>query len=423
MRFTRRLHRSDEGAAVAMALMVGAILVGFTTVVASAGIGQTRAVGFDENWELAFHAAEAAGELGLREVTASATFNTGHLKSALTTTAAIIAAADARPSQNLHPVPGAEFVVVKPSDDTVVYGVGYSPTRAAIGRRVRVIAIQYGGGTSSWSMPAAAIIGNTYGVELGGGSTTQSDPASAHNASVISNANVKLSSSSWVDGNLTTAETVDFPSKVYGTVTQGAPPFVFPTDAEVEAWRATLRTQAQSTGQILTGDIRFKNTTITAPMYVNGSLTLEETVTILGTGVIYATDNLKMPGGGVVSGNGITLVSDVLVEFSGGSEFQLTDPNSSGGLVSFGVNIRALKLSGGSAGSTQGIAYAPYGGIELSGGSTWRGGLIAGGVSNRGMVKLSGGSDVIYPSSMNTAGYFSGLGTISTTTVSFRSER
>ena len=121
--------------------------------------------------------------------------------------------------------------------------------------------------------------------------------------------------------------------------------------------------------------------------------------------------------------SGITLVSDVLVEFSGGSEFRLTDPNSSGGVVSFGVDIRALKLSGGSAGSTQGVAYAPYGGIDLSGGSTWRGALVAGGTSNRGMVKLSGGSDVIYPASLATSGFFSGLGTTTTATVSFRSER
>lgn len=425
MRFTRRLHRSEEGAAVAMALMVGAILVGFTTVVASAGMGQTRAVGYDENWELAFHAAEAAGELGLREVTAVPTFNTGHFKSTLTTTAAIIAAADARPVGNLHPVPGAQFVVVKPSDDTVVYGVGYSPTRAAVGRRVRVIAIQYNPGVQGWPMPGAAIIANRGGVTLSGNAYTTSNPTSAHAAGIIANSDVDLSGSTEVDGSVATTGTVDEPSHVYGSVNEGVAPLVFPTDAEVEAWRASLIAIARSTGRLFSGNKSFSNTTITAPMYVTGDLTLSNTVTITGSGVIYATGKITLPGGALVTAPSVTLASGGLMVFSGGSEYRLTSPSPAGGLVSFAANTKAITLSGGSEGTVQGVAFAPYGGISLSGSAAFHGSLIGrgGATGTLGKVELSGAASVEFPVGLQSSGFFNGMGSTSTATVAFRSER
>lgn len=425
MGFTRRLHRSDDGAGVALALMMGAILVGFATVVATSGASQSRAVDFDEDWERALQAAEAGAELGLRNVDADAGYGTGQPEGTLLTTAAVIAAADAVPADEVHLIPGAEFVVLRAGGDETVFGVGFAPSRDAISRRVRVVAVDYVPGTVYFSLPGeAAIIANGGTVVLSGGSITASVPASSHAAGIIANASVVLSGSdSFVDGNVITTGTVNAPSQVYGVVQEGAAAFVFPSDAEIEAWRADLIASARSEARLRTGDIVYHNDTITAPMYVTGDLTLKGDITILGSGVIYVTGTIQLDGNALVQLSSVILASGEGTVFTGSSEYRLTDPSAGGGLVSFGVDSKALRLTGGSEGTVQGIAFAPFGGIEVSGSSVYHGALVSRGSGVLGGVSLTGGADVIYPVALANSGFFVGLAPAPTASVGFRSER
>jgi hypothetical protein len=244
--------------------------------------------------------------------------------------------------------------------------------------------------------PDGAIIA-TGDVDLHPGSTISDPPGSAA-ASVILNGNFS-NDGAYVDGDIEAGGTVNAdPAKVTGTIEQNAgQPVQLPGAVEIEAWRAELRSHSQ-TGTLLAGSQRFKDTTVTAPIYVDGSLVVEGTVTILGSGPVYVTGSLKLQGGPTVTSDAAFLVSDTLVEFSGGTEYIANA--TSGGVISFGVNSKALKLSGGSEGYVQGVAYAPYGGIELSGTSAWHGALIAGGDSGLGLVNMSGGSMVDYPSGL-----------------------
>jgi type II secretory pathway pseudopilin PulG len=233
---------------------------------------------------------------------------------------------------------------------------------------------------------------------------TLSVPAGTHAADILANGNVGNSDAT-VDGSVVAGGTVNVsPANVQGTIEQNAgTPVDLPGAAEIEAWRADLRAEAQA-GTILWGNQRFKDTTVTGPIYIEGSLVVEGTVTINGSGPIYATESIKLQGGPTVTTDATFFVSDVLVEFSGGTEYIVTDYGSAspttGGAISFGVNSKALKLTGSSTGYTQGVAYAPYGGVLLSGTSAWHGAIIAGGADGLGYVELSGGSWVEYPANL-----------------------
>jgi len=238
---------------------------------------------------------------------------------------------------------------------------------------------------------------------------TQSTPPEADAASVLANGNIG-NAGSVVDGDAVAGGTVSLsPAQVSGDIRQNAGAVIVPpAPAQIEAWRAGLRAQAQS-GGTLTGSIRWKDTTVTAPVYIQGSLVVEGTVTITGSGPVYATSSIKLQGGPQVTSQGAFLVSDTLVEFSGGTDYRVTNPVAAG-VISFGSSASALKLTGGSAGHVQGLAYAPYGGILLSGTSAWHGALLAHGSGTLGKIDLSGGSQVEYPVGlMLTSSLLSGL--------------
>jgi hypothetical protein len=285
-----------------------------------------------------------------------------------------------------------------------IEGTPQSHDTSTVISTVTAAAADVGGGQPVF--PDAAIIA-TGNVDLHPGSTV-SDPPGSGAASVILNGNFS-NEGAVVDGDIEAGGTVNAdPANVAGTIEQNAgTPVQLPGAAEIEAWRDNLRSQAQS-GTVLAGSQKFKDTTVTAPIFIDGTLVVEGTVIIEGSGPIYVTGSLKLQGGPYVSGHGVVLVSDTAVEFSGGTQYDVTA--ASGGVVSFGASATALKLTGGSDSYSQGLAFAPYGGIELSGTSAWHGGLIAGGDGTLGRVNMSGGSVVDYPAGLAPAsGVLTGL--------------
>ncbi len=257
--------------------------------------------------------------------------------------------------------------------------------------------------TTSSAFPDAAIVA-TGNVALTEGYTV-SAPAGSHSADILANGNFS-DSNARVDGSVTVGGTADAdPAKVHGLIEQNAgTPVSLPDASEVEAWRADLRAQAQA-GTILYGFQSWKDTTITAPMWVDGDIEFiggdTGVVTIEGSGPIYATGWISLSGGVTLNSQGAFLVSDDWIEMSGSAVYRIGDGSStSGGVVSFSTSDSALRLSGDAVGSVQGIAYAPYGGIELSGSAVWHGALIAGGAGGNGRVTMTGETTVEYPSNL-----------------------
>lgn len=238
-------------------------------------------------------------------------------------------------------------------------------------------------------------------VVMSGGAYTATSAGTTHQASVLANGDFR-DGTARVDGDLTVGGTATATvANIAGRIEQNAGVVVsMPDPADVAAWHQELQAAAR-TGTQYSGTVRFSNQTITAPIFVNGTIEFENSVTILGAGPIYATNAIKVRGA-IVTTQASPLVAGTLVEFSGGGEYRVTQ-STEGGIVSFGTNAQSLKLSGGSAGTTQGVAYAPYGGILLSGTSSWYGSLIAGGIYGTGDVVFSGGSSVRYPSGLTTA--------------------
>jgi hypothetical protein len=243
--------------------------------------------------------------------------------------------------------------------------------------------------------PDAAILA-TGNVDMHPGATA-TFPDTAHTASVYLNGSFS-NADAVVDGNIRAGGTVNATvGNVAGTITQNAgEPVVLPSPEEISAWRGGLGAEAQ-TGGTLVGNQVFADTTITAPVYVQGSITLQGVVHIDGAGPVYATDTLQIAGGATVTGYAPLLVSDNRIDVGAGASVDF-DTVASAGLVSFGTALDALRLNGGPAGTTPGLAYAPSGGITLAGPGVWGGALIAGG-EGTGFVDVTGAT-VTYPATL-----------------------
>ena len=228
--------------------------------------------------------------------------------------------------------------------------------------------------------------------------STESIPASAHSASVLTNGDFG-NPGSVIDGDVLTGATASVdPTQVFGSVEQNAgTPVDPPSAAEVEGWRSVLRLAAQE-GPVLSGDQVFTDTVIFAPMYVNGSISFYGTVHIEGSGPVYATGSIRLMNGAAVTAHGSALIADSNIEFTSGATFDVTDP-SFAGVIGFGSSAFAVRITGGPDLSIQGLAYAPYGGVMLTGGAAWHGAIVAHGVIS-GVVDVSGGSLVSYPANL-----------------------
>jgi hypothetical protein len=251
--------------------------------------------------------------------------------------------------------------------------------------------------TGAVVFPDAAVVAMG-DVALTGGAATATSPFTSHVASVHTNFNYS-DATSHVDGGIQAGGTASvLAENVYGAIEQnGGVVVVLPDTMTIEAWRTGLRAAGQA-GQVLSGNQSFTNTTISAPMYVSGTIDFYGSVTINGAGPVYATQAIRLREGATVYSSAASLISDTLVELRTGAQYRLGTATQ-GGVVSFGSSSSALLLRGGTEGAWQGVAYAPYGGITLSGTNAWRGALVAGGDSGLGRVAIAGGS-VLYPAGL-----------------------
>ncbi len=94
--------------------------------------------------------------------------------------------------------------------------------------------------------------------------------------------------------------------------------------------------------------------------------------------MFFVAGKFTMSGGGTVYNSGI-IAAGGIITISGGGGYNNTGDSTTTGLFGFAANSKAIVLSGGSSAPLHGVAYAPNGGIELSGGSNWNGMLISGG--------------------------------------------
>jgi len=251
--------------------------------------------------------------------------------------------------------------------------------------------------TGAVVFPDAAVVA-AGDAALTGGASTLTSPGTSHLASVHTNFNYS-DGTSVVDGDVRAGGTVTvLASNVSGVIEQnGGVVVVLPDTMTIEDWRSALRAAAQ-TGQVLSGNQSFTNVTISAPMYVSGSIDFYGGVTIDGAGPVYATQGIRLRDGSTVYSNAASLISDTVVEFRPGAQYRLATATQ-GGVVGFGSSSSALILLGGTEGAWQGVAYAPYGGVTLSGSNPWRGALVAGGDAGLGRVAVTAGS-VLYPAGL-----------------------
>ncbi|MBU1493136.1 MAG: hypothetical protein KJ956_04140 [Actinobacteria bacterium] len=245
--------------------------------------------------------------------------------------------------------------------------------------------------------PEAAIVA-TGNVALSPGSTV-SIPSNAHTAGIWLNQSF-ANLDAVVDGDIVAGGVVNAtPANVYGTIEQNAgSPVNVPSVTDIEVWRAGMRAEAMS-GTSQSGNLVLSNTTISAPFYVDGTLTLGGAVHISGSGPVYATGTIRLEAGALVTADGAHLASDATIVFDSDAQFQVSEA-SAAGVVAFAASLQALSLRGGNAGTIQGLAYAPYGGIALSGTSPWQGALVAHGSAGLGEVSVGGGATVGYPANL-----------------------
>jgi len=189
------------------------------------------------------------------------------------------------------------------------------------------------------------------------------------------------------------------PANVHGTIEQNAgTPVNVPDMVDIELWRGAIKATAQG-GTSYIGNLVLSDTTITAPYYVQGTLELQGNVHISGTGPVYATGMIRLQADALVTADGAHLVSESVVLFETGSEWAVSEVTSAG-VISFAAGQQAITVNGGGAGTIQGLAYAPYGGIKLQGVDGWHGVLVAHGNDGLGEVDMAGGAWIEYPANL-----------------------
>lgn len=263
-----------------------------------------------------------------------------------------------------------------------------------------VVSIVSAGGITAVSQPIfpeAAIVA-TGNVALSPGSTA-SIPSNAHSASIWLNQSFS-NLDAVVDGDIVAGGVVNAtPANVYGSIEQNAgSPVNVPAVTDIELWRTGMRSVAMS-GTTYTGNWVVSGGTITAPYYVNGTLELQGSVHIDGTGPVYATGMIRLQAGASVTADGAHLVSDTTIVFESDSRYSVSEATAAG-VIAFASSQQALTLRGGDTGTVQGLAYAPYGGITLLGTAPWHGVLVAHGSAGLGAISMGGGASVGYPANL-----------------------
>ena len=134
----------DRGIAMAATLMIGSVLVLLSSIMVLRSMRQIDQTASDIDFEQALHVAESALADGLDRVDVDPTYDTGETSPSSFADNDVerlwaVAVAGGASISRVMAGPEGEYVVVKPANAEVIYAVGFAPSRAAIGRRTRVV--------------------------------------------------------------------------------------------------------------------------------------------------------------------------------------------------------------------------------------------------------------------------------------------
>jgi len=198
-----RLRSDERGMAIAAVMFLGLAVVMLTSVVAVRAFRQSGSVATDARWEQALHVAESGLDDGLVRIYENEDYATGEVmpdgfESPEAARAWVLAAADARPTDEVIATPGGEYVVVRPSNTAAVFSVAYVPDRDADDRRTRVVHAMIGDAVVNGGWSAR------YGVLSGGSLAMSGNPTILNGATVGAHANgfLDIRGSVFVDGCL-----------------------------------------------------------------------------------------------------------------------------------------------------------------------------------------------------------------------------
>lgn len=407
-RFSRLADRSpnlawdDRGAALAVVAMLGTALLLIAAVIVARQMTEFEVGASDQGWEEALHVAESGVDEMLYELDQNPSYMEDEdllVTGALDTRDEIVAAAEMlvnRKAAALIDAPDGQVVVFEERDaEGTLYSVAFSPSIDAEHRLVRVLETEYEVTyNATHTFPPGALVseGN---VRFTGNGKTITVPTPPHEASVYSNRNVIGSGNAGIDGDAQAVGTVTGVG-VAGDTTAGTDPVEFPEVEVVDMWRANLLADAQ-TGPTL-GSVT-SSRIINAPAYIAGAISLSgsETVVINGPGTVFIAGGINLSGQSRVINNGAMIATDGVIDQSGGSAYEVQGDPGAAGLVTFSSRPDAIKMSGGSSGSAQGIVYAPLGGVTLTGGAWFEGAVISGGAQG---VEMTGSASIRYPAGL-----------------------
>jgi len=162
------LRDDERGMAIAAVMFLGLAVVMLTSVVAVRAFRQSGTVHSDAQWEQALHVAESGLDDGLVRIHENEDYTTGEVMpdgfySAEDARAWVVAAADARPTDEVVVTPGGEYAVVRPANTAAVFSIAYVPARDAETRRTRVVHAMIGDMVvnGGWSARYAVLTGGS----------------------------------------------------------------------------------------------------------------------------------------------------------------------------------------------------------------------------------------------------------------------
>ncbi|MEE8330513.1 MAG: hypothetical protein V3R84_01950 [Acidimicrobiia bacterium] len=391
-----RLHADDRGVALVSVGLLGAFLVMISVIVAVRTMQTSSSVAKDRYYEQAIHVAESGADQALyaldtgadlAEVTLTAT----PTKAEVVDAALAVAAAD---SDEVLSTPEGDVVVIKDDTTNKAFAVGFSPAIDSARKTARVIVVDYSLNPGVPIIyPEGAVVADGDVTFVGNGDTA-TNPASAHSADVHSNGNFTGNENTHVDGDANAAGTASGGS-TYGDHTSGADAVPFPTQDEIDAWQASLLTTAMTGPTLAT-----LPPSSSGSFYVAGSVSLNCVCTITLNGlpgdVVYVDGSINIGKKSHLVNNGVILVAAENFEMTGQSKYSVTGDLLESGLVVFGTDWQAAKITGQGSAAAQGFVYVPNGGAKTSGNGAVVGSIIAGGG-----VSVTGSGGIIYPDGLN----------------------
>jgi len=203
-----RIRREDRGAAIAIVMLVGVVLILLSSVMVARGYRQLVNTSNDTHWDNALFSAEAGLDQALLALDYDFDYTTGQTIPDATLGTDVervwaVNAADEASESSLVRVPEGEYVVVRPANSSVVFSVGYSPARSATDRRVRVIRASVEANPWEFQIEHALLVGKN--LELSG-NTSIDDLNDNFGAAVHANGTITTSGSYSVEGCITSSQ-------------------------------------------------------------------------------------------------------------------------------------------------------------------------------------------------------------------------